>query len=847
MRPCVPPPQPTPPEPEQGAKRSLSGRFFLLRWRFHRFCATCGCLFHAAIFVLKWAAILLVLAIIWLSVWGLPRPWLNRALDELGQHGIYLRVGQARLDIFNGLAFEDVALYELPKAAQPLLAAEKLRIFFDPRDWRRGEHGIRSVSIRNGTACLILGYPHLPCLTVSNIHARLRVEGGNLRLSDWVCDTFGVSWRGHGLVRDAFTGPTVSPQKVDLAQALDPLRRQEPAWLAPVLEFRQSVVMADVPTLDFDFMLCRAASTSNIIHAVWRGNAAEFRGVRFSPWQAEVSTTGAVIQAAATVQQDQQRLVARGGINLDLPRQAWAHVYCDLPVSQVLAVLPSAWQQAYTNSGVLVHGPASMTLNLGPAPVEHLVEHIAGSCRAKNMVASGVPLPQLRLQFHRDGDAVTLTNVVAEVGEGRQRGKLDGHFALHLQTQAFSGQAHTTFDPHALFPVMGAGLSNVIALMQFNSQPPVTDVGVKGTLSDPNQLVVTGRIAATDFTFRDERVVLATSAFQEAHGVLDLPDAQVIREDGYARGHVTYNMDDDLIELDANGVASPYAVAHMIAPALEKIIRKFVFQGPVRVAVNGRVSVGPTLAGTDLHVNAEGERMGWRRLVADHASFDLLAVGAHFTFTNVHGVFCGGPFHGAADFSDVETLTNCHYTATVVLTNADFARVCDLLRPATGGSAPTNGTMTGSLIGQAHFAGSLEPWQSVTGAGEVYIHNGSIFQVRLFGGLSKLLSKIYPGLGYLSQTELHLPFTIGDGRLRSEDINIKGAVLSLTGRGEYRFNNELDFQAQLQLLRSGALAEILRAVTFPVTKLLELKLLGTLDDPRWRPLNLPKELFLQFD
>ena len=37
------------------------------------------------------------------------------------------------------------------------------------------------------------------------------------------------------------------------------------------------------------------------------------------------------------------------------------------------------------------------------------------------------------------------------------------------------------------------------------------------------------------------------------------------------------------------------------------------------------------------------------------------------------------------------------------------------------------------------------------------------------------------------------------------------------------------------------------SLTFPVTKLFEFDLAGTLDEPKWEPRNLPKELFLIFE
>ncbi|MCX7008603.1 MAG: hypothetical protein NTY53_15350, partial [Kiritimatiellaeota bacterium] len=139
-------------------------------------------MFHAAWFTFKWFLILLVFAVLWLCVWGLPRPWLDRALGELTKHGIHLHVGQARLDIFNGLAFEDVTLFETADAQTPLLSAQKVRVFLNPNDWREGRHGIRSVGIVNGRVCFPLGYTNLPQVCVSNIYARLLLTERDLRL-----------------------------------------------------------------------------------------------------------------------------------------------------------------------------------------------------------------------------------------------------------------------------------------------------------------------------------------------------------------------------------------------------------------------------------------------------------------------------------------------------------------------------------------------------------------------------------------------------------------------------------------------------------------------------------------
>ncbi len=73
---------------------------------------------------------------------------------------------------------------------------------------------------------------------------------------------------------------------------------------------------------------------------------------------------------------------------------------------------------------------------------------------------------------------------------------------------------------------------------------------------------------------------------------------------------------------------------------------------------------------------------------------------------------------------------------------------------------------------------------------------------------------------------------------------MQGTVFSAKGAGHYSFAGDLDFRVEVQLLRSGPVAALVRLATLPVTRLLELRLTGTFEEPTWRPVNLnPAELF----
>jgi hypothetical protein len=130
------------------------------------------------------------------------------------------------------------------------------------------------------------------------------------------------------------------------------------------------------------------------------------------------------------------------------------------------------------------------------------------------------------------------------------------------------------------------------------------------------------------------------------------------------------------------------------------------------------------------------------------------------------------------------------------------------------------------------------------GEGKVRITDGRVFMMPLFGGFSEYMTRIIPGLDLvLRQTVANAVFTIRDGMARSDRVAIEGGVLSLSGRGDYHFDGQLDFHAQVKLLRDNLVGRLVRLPTWIFSKLFEFRLRGTPSDPAWYLLNFSPELF----
>jgi hypothetical protein len=170
--------------------------------------------------------------------------------------------------------------------------------------------------------------------------------------------------------------------------------------------------------------------------------------------------------------------------------------------------------------------------------------------------------------------------------------------------------------------------------------------------------------------------------------------------------------------------------------------------------------------------------------------------------------------------------------------NTDFTAalraVTDRIEQSHEGRLSGTADLTGFVgVGQGHTA---------TGRGTIHIEDGRLLEIPIFGGFSRHLARIIPGVAFTSQSDFHSVFRIARGRAVTEQAELQGALLTMQARGAYGFDRSLDFVVEAKLLRKGLVAEVVRLLTLPVTKLLEYDLTGTLSAPQWIPRNMPKEL-----
>ncbi len=464
----------------------------------------------------------------------------------------------------------------------------------------------------------------------------------------------------------------------------------------------------------------------------------------------------------------------------------------------------------------------------------------------------GVPVEKAECRFACDPQSLVIERLEAVVGRGRGRGPVSLSLHYGWASTEFEGRASSEFDLRAALPALRRERPEhawILEAFRFSGPPPLARAEFRGRLKPEYAFRLESSNAVRNLAYREvavsaARVGVAVERIGTRGVVVTLAPLDAVRPEGAGRGWIRVDMEARTASFDASATLDPPALAQMIDPFVERLVRQFRFEGPFRAAGWGTAGLGQTRP-NDLNLAISARRAGWNRFLADECTLDLRQAGDVTEITDMRGAIHGGRFEARASISIVPGGGPLHYDLEADVRDVDLGRLMAAV------AAPPAGPLEGAVSAHLVLEGLSGEGQgaSARGRGRVTIREGRVFQVPLFGGLSDFLAGIIPGLGALMrQTEVEAEFEIANGKIHSDEILIEGDVFSLVGRGAMTLDGALDFTVQVKLLRKHTLAaDIFRFVTHPVSRLLEFHLGGTLAAPQWRPVNIPKEVFLIFD
>jgi hypothetical protein len=243
----------------------------------------------------------------------------------------------------------------------------------------------------------------------------------------------------------------------------------------------------------------------------------------------------------------------------------------------------------------------------------------------------------------------------------------------------------------------------------------------------------------------------------------------------------------------------------------------------------------------DLHFDLVGGPFEWWRFRAPEIRGHAHWLGQQLTLSNVQVAFYGGQVTGSAHF-DFHPRERTDYRFAVTATDA-------LLHPLAGDLFLQTNRLEGKLSGTLVITNANTlAMQSWNGYGNLNLRDGLIWELPIFGIFSDVLNGMVPGLGSSRASAGTCTFGITNGIVRSDDVDIISTGMRLQYRGTLDFEGRVNAAVEAGVLRDMPLVgPLVSFALWPVTKLFEYKVTGSLGDPKAEPKYLiPKVMLLPF-
>jgi hypothetical protein len=423
----------------------------------------------------------------------------------------------------------------------------------------------------------------------------------------------------------------------------------------------------------------------------------------------------------------------------------------------------------------------------------------------------------------------------------RPEGRLEAVHEADDRTGDYYFHIDSTLDVRALRPLLEPEPQTGLDYFTF-TEPPAVEAEIRGNWHDPERIGIEGSVALTNFTFRGESVSALQTALQYTNRFLQFRNprlqrgAQQMSADGLGADFLAQK----IYLTNGFSTTEPMVIARAIGAHVARAIQAYHFKQPPVAHVHGTIPMrGEDDA--DLHFDLAGGPFEWWRFHVPEIQGHVHWLGQHLTLSDVHVGFYGGQASGSARF-DFHPRDRTDYQFAVSVTEAWLHPLAADLFLRTN---RLEGKLSGTLVITNANTADMQSWN---GHGDLTLRDGLIWDVPIFGIFSDVLNGMVPGLGSSRANAGTCTFLITNGIIRSDDLDIRSTGMRLQYRGTLDFQGHVNARVEGWPLRDmWIVGPLFSTVLWPVTKVFEYKVTGSLGNPKAEPVwPVPKVVFLPF-
>lgn len=419
-------------------------------------------------------------------------------------------------------------------------------------------------------------------------------------------------------------------------------------------------------------------------------------------------------------------------------------------------------------------------------------------------------------------------------------GDLEAAGFYAMSNGEFGGKVASRLDPKVVKGLLTSPKAQrALDYFQFTT-PPRVEASVTGNARDLDRLGAAATVVMSNLTFRGEAVRHVQTGFRYTNQVLTFLEPRMVRDEGQAGAPgITIDLAAQKLFLtNVQGTLDPQAVARVISSAALKAVEPFRFERPPATRVNGVVGLIGSRHDEDLHFHVAGGPFQWLNFRLRQITGDVFWVAERVTLTNMQGAFRTGRVEGDARL-DFTHRKGADFSFAVAVHEADLREV---LTDVTQKTNRLEGIFGGQLT---VTRADTEDWGSWQGHGRVDLRDGLIWDIPAFGVFSPVLNAFAPGLGNSRARQGLATFTLTNSVFQSSDLEIQATGMRMRFRGTLDFHRQVDARVEAGLLRNlPGVGLVVSTVFWPVTKLFEYRLTGTLENPKAEPLYVVPHILL---
>jgi hypothetical protein len=753
------------------------------------------------------AAAIFCLAYLYLA--GFPEFLKNFIVQQVNERGVAFQFQKMRLDLFRGVVASDAVLADARAPQEPWAQIDEIEFQWSWRRLIHRENPLTAIRIANA----VISVPTPPDeqgpekFTATDAYAIFRFRDDRTievdRLTGVYCG-----------IRLFVTG-RFKPLAASAAAPMPASPEQRFRFVTKAVRELKSVRVTRPPQLDLDLDIDAGRPLEGGFAARLSGYDMLYRGLAVDSALVNVEMRGGAIE----IQQATAKLYGgdvsiKGRYDIAMSRFDLQMTSSTDPTA-FAAVLPPKPAKIFRELHVRENPNIVVSYSLSPETGS--LPQLTARVETSGLDFRGVDFSSIKFTLESKGPEVKFSYVSVVTPEGR----LVGSGQYDMESTDFNYEIDTTLDPTKLLPIMTPQMRRIVEPARFETSPHIIAT-VSGDFVDPDAFAYDAQLSTERCSYRGVALNRASAMLRLRQSKLDVQDMVLIRPEGQLRGTLLADFNEHRVQFDIETTANPTEMAGLLGEKAARIMKPYRF-GPITSATAAGLVDFTNETRTAWTAQVANNGFSCWKLTTDRARAQLVFTNSTLQINDFDADFYDGKLRGRADFAF--GYPDVTYRFKFNTERVDVNKLLYAMRDR-------ESKITGFLTGSAELKGKNADWAALEGTGNVEVTDGILWEAPIFGIFSRIV-------GNTKVTSAKASFAIANETVTTDDLRFSAGAFTGASSGKLKFDGSLDFHVEGQFLRSVPLLNIPGII---IGKILEYKVGGSLSDPGYRAVNLPKEL-----